>query len=345
MKAFAKLRPEAGAMGLIERPEPTPESDEALVEVSHAALCGSDLGIFEFEDAFSFMEFPRIVGHEYAGTVLEVGEDVSRFAPGDRVAEEVIRGCGDCRSCATGNGQLCDDARVTGVHHDGAFAPYITVPERDLHRLPDDFDLRTGSLVEPTGVAARAVKRNARLTVGDTVFVEGPGPIGVLVALFARAQGARVVVSGLDSDAAFRLPLLEDLGFETVNVGNESVESVRAEHADGGFDVVFDATGHESGLRTAVEAVRKRGQIVVLGLTDRAELSFTSLVRGEVSVQCSYTYDYEDFESAIAFLRNDGVPVDRIVDDRFSLRHGTAAYEAALEKRTLKPVFDLDQLR
>jgi len=345
MKGFAKLAGEHGQMGLIDVEKPEPAADEALVEVAYAGLCGSDLGVYKFKDAFEFMEFPRVVGHEYAGTVVEVGEDVERFAAGDRVVEQIIRHCGDCAHCLAGDTHICTDARITGIHHDGAYAPYITVPEKDLHHLRDDVTLREGATVEPTAVAARAVCENSRVRAGSTVLVEGPGPIGILAAQIARAQGADVLVSGAGRDGEYRLPLAEDLGFETINVAEDDVEAVTDEWTDVGWDVVFDTTGHPSGISTAADVVKKGGQVVVVGLTDDADFSLTPLVRGEVDIQCSYTYRWADFETAMTLVASGDVDVDAFVDERFDLREGTEAFEAAANAQTCKPLFDLDDLR
>lgn len=346
MRGLAKTAGDYGAVELIDKPRPEPGPTEALIEVSHAGLCGSDLGVYKFKDAFEFMTFPRIMGHEYAGTVVEVGDAVESVTPGDRIVEEIIRGCDACFQCQSGRPNLCRDARITGIHHDGAFAPFIVVPEADLHAIPNDLPMREAALVEPTAVAARAVTENSRVRAGSTVLVEGPGPIGTLIAQIARDQGAAVVVSGIESDAAHRLPLAADLGFATVNVADTDLAEVASEFTDDrGFDVVFDATGHEAGLQSAAETVRKGGQIVPVGLTDEATLSYTPLVRGEVDIQCSYTYQWSDFETAIRLLKSGTVDTERFIDDRYSLRDGDAAFQAALAGETVKPVFDLDDLR
>lgn len=345
MRGIAKTAGKRGHVDLLETERPDPGPNEAVVDVAYAGLCGSDLGVYEFEDAFEFMTFPTVMGHEYSGTVVEVGEHVARYEPGDRVVEEVIRGCGECERCLRGAGQLCDDARITGIHHDGAFAPYIAVPEKDLHRLPDDVALREAAIVEPTAVAARAVTRNSAVRPGDDVLVEGPGPIGILVAQIARRQGGDVLVSGVATDATYRLPLADALGFDVVDVTETDVEARTEAFTDGGgFDVVFDATGHESGLRTAATVVAKGGQVVVVGLTGDASLSFTPLVRGEVAIQCSYTYDWSDFETAIELVRAGEIDTEQFIDTGYSLTDPIEPFEAMLAGETCKPVFDVSGL-
>nr|WP_276275583.1 alcohol dehydrogenase catalytic domain-containing protein [Halomicroarcula sp. SYNS111] len=260
MRGLAKTSRGHASMELLDRPKPDPAPDEALVAVDYAGMCGSDAGIYEFESAFERMELPTVIGHEYAGRVVEVGDAVTKFAVGDRVVERPIRACGDCYQCDIGEENVCQRAAITGVDHDGAYEPYLAVPERALHPVPDNVDQRHAATVEPTSVGARAVIENSRVRAGDRVMVEGPGPIGLLTAQIARAQGGDVVVTGVGQDADYRLPLAEDLGFETINVAEDDAEERRDELTDGvGYDVVFDTTGHPSGLTGAVDAVRKGG--------------------------------------------------------------------------------------
>jgi len=341
---FAKLAPEPGSIGLIDLDRPDPGPGEALVEVAYAGLCGSDVGIYEFENAYEEMAFPRVIGHEYAGTVVASGEGVD-LSPGERVVERPIRSCGACFQCHTGSPNVCREATITGVHHDGAYAPFVAVPADGLQRVPDGLDLRTAALAEPTSVATRAVIHNSRISPDDRILVQGPGPIGLLAATIARRAGGEVWVSGVAGDAEHRLPVAADLGFETANVDETPVPEVVAAATDrGGFDVVIDATGRPSGPVGALQAVRGGGQIVLAGLAGDVEFDATALVRGEIDVQATYASTYEDIERALGLLR-DAIDVEPLVDERFSLREGEAAFEAAIDGATVKPVFDLDELR
>lgn len=333
-------------MEVIDRPRPTPGPAEALVEVAYTGLCGSDAGIYEFEDAFEVMDLPTVIGHEYAGTVVEVGADVHGLSPGDTVVERPIRNCGDCFQCRTGVPNLCADAAITGVHHDGAWAGYIAVPAESLHAIPDDMELWRAALTEPTSVATRAVTHNSRVRPGDNVLVEGPGPIGLLTAQLAAAQGGDVVVSGVGSDAAHRLPLAAELGARAVDVTETDLETVVAAETDGiGFDVVFDTTGHPSGIENARDAVRKGGQVVVVGLPDTIEVDFTPFVRAEIDLQCSYTATWHEFERAVRVLDEGVIDAEAMVDRSLSLLDVDAAFEAFLAGEVCKPLFDASELR
>lgn len=291
------------------------------------------------------MSLPTVIGHEYAGRVVEVGDAVTRFEHGDRVVERPIRGCGDCYQCNIGEANVCQDAVITGVDHDGAYERFLAVPEDALNPIPDDVDQKHAAIAEPTSIAARAVIENSRVGAGDDVLVEGPGPIGLLTAQIADAQGGSVVVSGVGQDSAYRLPLAADLGFETINVADDDMDTVRQRLTYGvGYDVVFDTTGHPSGLTTAVDEVRKGGQIVLVGQTGETTMPYSPLVRAEIDLQCSYASMYLDFERSFELIRRGDVDCETFVDDRFSLLDADAAFEAFVAGETCKPVFDISEL-
>ncbi|MEY7848536.1 zinc-binding dehydrogenase [Natrarchaeobius sp. A-rgal3] len=346
MQTLAKTARAYGELTLIDRDRPTPASDEALIEVEYAGLCGSDAGIYRFKSAFERMSLPTVIGHEYAGRVVETGESVRSVSPGDRVVERPIRGCGECYQCKIGEENVCQDATITGVDHDGAYAPYIAVPERALQRVDDDIDPRHAALVEPTSIGARAVVENSRIGAGDRVLVAGPGPIGLLTAQIADDQGGEVVVAGVENDASDRLPLAAELGFRTCNVDRGDLETAREELTNGvGYDVVFDTTGHPSGLTMSVEEVRKGGQIVLVGQTGETTMAYSPLVRAEIDLQCSYASTWEDFERSIRLISSGAVDLETILDDRFSLLEADEAFETFLAGETCKPVFDVSVLR
>ena len=346
MRTLAKTSRSHGAVELVERSRPEPDATAVLIEIDYAGLCGSDAGIYEFKEAFERMELPTVIGHEYSGRVIDVGEDVTKFSPGDRVVERPIRSCGDCYQCEIGEGNVCQNATITGVDHDGAYAGYITVPESAVHPVPDGVDQMHAALVEPTSIGARAVIRNSRVGAGSRVMVAGPGPIGLLTAQIADAQGGDAVVAGVGRDAEYRLPLAKDLGFQTVNVEADDRGARRNELTDDiGYDVVFDTTGHPSGLPMAVEEVRKGGQIVLIGQTGETTMRYSPLVRSEIDLQCSYASMYEDFELSLRLIRSGDVDCETFLDDRFSLLDADEAFETFLNGGTCKPVFDVSELR
>ncbi len=155
-----------------------------------------------------------------------------------------------------------------------------------------------------------------------------------------------MVVSGVGPDADYRLPLAEELGFETINVAEDDVDARREAFTDGiGYDAVFDTTGHPSGLPSAVDEVRKGGQIVLVGQTGETTMEYSPLVRAEIDLQCSYASTYEDFENALRLIDTGDVDAETFVDDRFSLLDADEAFESFVNGGTCKPVFDVSELR
>lgn len=324
-----------------ERDEPTVGTDQVLVEVHSAGVCGSDAHAYMYEDGYEWIPIPRIMGHEYSGTVVEVGTDVSEFAVGDHVVEEPVHSCGSCFQCKNGQPNVCQNFSITGMHRDGVYTEYVAVDEASVHQVPKGIPLDHAAVTEPTSVATRAVLTQSSVTPGDSVLVEGPGPIGVLVATVAASTGANVLVSGLQKDSKQRLPMLEGMGIETVNLDEDSLEDRRESFTDGvGFDVVFDTTGHRTGVEMAVEHVRKGGEVVVVGLPgDSSDVFMTPVVRGEITVGTSYGSDWRNFEQAIRLMENGSIEVESIVDPSYNVDNPTEAFESFLESETCKPVF------
>jgi L-iditol 2-dehydrogenase len=227
------------------------------------------------------------------------------------------------------------------MHRDGAYADYTAVEAQHLHPVPDDVPLDQAAITEPTSIATRAVFTQSRVTPGDNVLVEGPGPIGSSVAIIADSMGATVTVSGLEADARSRLPTLDAIGIDTINVEEESLEEATAARTDGvGFDVVFDTTGHQSGVETAVELVRKGGQVVVVGIPgEPSEVLMTPVVRGEVDINSSYGSTWTNFEQALRLMENGTVDANDIIDTSFSTSAPSEAFEAFLDADVIKPVF------
>lgn len=343
MKAIVQSGAES--VTVAERQRPTIERDEVLIRVHSTGVCGSDAHAFLYEGGYEWVEIPRIMGHEYSGVVAEVGADVTSLSPGDRVVEEPTRTCGECFQCKNGQSNVCQEFSVKGMHRDGSYAEFtVGSPER-IHVVPDGVSLTHAAIAEPLSVAARTVLSRSNLTPGDTALVEGPGPIGTLVAAIANSMGASVLVSGLGRDETYRLPLVEDLGMETVNLSQADLDDRTRSFTDGvGFDVVFDSTGHHSGVELAADQVRKGGEVVVVGLPGEAsELPLASLVRSEVTLTTAYGSSWRNFEQALDLLEAGIVDPDTIIDTSFSIDDPENAFASFFDSETCKPVFSLSE--
>ncbi|MEU6912444.1 zinc-dependent alcohol dehydrogenase [Streptomyces olindensis] len=257
MRAFVLTAP--GTYEVQEVPAPEPAPGEAVVDVERAGVCGTDVEFFTGEMAYlhqGHSSYPMRLGHEWAGRVAAVGHGVDPAWIGRRVMGDTMLGCGICRRCLRGHQHVCDQRHEVGIRGDrpGALAERLAVPVSSLHVLPDTVDATLGALVEPGGNALRAA-RAAQLRPGDMVLVLGPGTIGLLVAMFARATGAEVHLMGrTESSLAFA----RALGFP--HTWSET------EVPDLPFDAVIDASNAAHLPATALDLVEPGGRVVCIGL-------------------------------------------------------------------------------
>lgn len=323
---------------------PVIEADQVLIKVLATGVCGSDVHAYLYEGGYEWVKLPRIMGHEYAGEIVETGSAVTDFEIGDRVVENPTRTCGTCFQCLNEQSNVCQEFSVKGMHRDGSYAAFTVADPEKIHRVPDSVSMKYAAITEPLSVATRAVLSRSSVAPGDTVLVEGPGPIGALVAAVVDSIGGSVVVAGLPQDEQYRLPLLESLGIQTA-VSGDDLNSQARKLTDGvGFDVVFDTTGHHSGVEIAVDAVRKGGQIIVVGLPGKtSEVPMSTIVRGEVDIKTSYGSKWANFEQALALMTTDAIDFEKIVDDRYSISDPSEAFTAFLESKTCKPVFTMGE--
>src|SRR5690348_7019752 len=194
MQALVKYANEPGKVELRDMPRPTITPDQVLLRVRAVGICGSDLEMYHHKITFP-VNPPVILGHEFSGTVEEVGANVTDFAPGDRVVSETAAYvCGKCAECRTGNYNECPHRLGFGVLINGADAPYVAVRQGILHHVPDNVDLADAALTEPLCVAFNALVVKSRIRPGDTVLILGPGPIGLMATQVARVCGASTII-------------------------------------------------------------------------------------------------------------------------------------------------------
>lgn len=336
--SLQKVAKVPGAVSLQEVPKPHPGPGEVVLRVAACGICGSDLHAYNQDPGYEFMATPVTLGHEYAGTVTSVGAGVTGWQAGDRAVVIAIQFCGACRRCRSGETHLCEERKVEGLHHDGGMAEYARARAEHLVPVPDDLDLVHAALVEPLSVALHCAADRTVIAPGDLVVVSGPGIIGLLSALVARVRGATVIVSGTGADEAVLLPLARSLGFETAVVGR----GLRLPRKP---DAVIEASGAALAITWAAEAVRRGGQVTLVGLYPQPVNWFaTTAVREELTIRCSYGSGYPNYVQAIELMRAGAIPMEALVQ-RYPLSRGPAAFADALAKRTLKPLLLPDSRR
>ncbi|MCS7281974.1 MAG: galactitol-1-phosphate 5-dehydrogenase [Anaerolineae bacterium] len=303
-----------GQIEVTDVPMPELEPGEVLIRVAYCGICGTDLEAFQT----GMYEPGLILGHEFSGTVVEIGPGVTGWRVGDRVVVGDLIPCGQCRACRTGNLTACENIYMIGVTHNGGMAEYVKAPAVGLHRLPDEVNLRQGALVEPLTVALHGVRRS-RLKPGDRAVVMGAGPIGLLTLQCVRLAGARsVIVTEVDPA---RAALAARLGATVVlNPREDNLSVSLSELTDGlGPDVIFICTGAPDPFAEAISLVRKGGQIFLLGLPIQpVEADFFSVVMGELSIEGSLA-GWAEFPAAIDLIAQGRVDVEALVSHEIPL--------------------------
>lgn len=280
---------------LEERQTPQPAAGEVLVGVRQAGICGSDLHYHAHGRCGNFIPTrPFILGHEFAGEIVAVGEGVDASRVGERVAIDPSRPCGKCRLCRSGRYNLCPEMVYFGSASvvppsEGCFAEYVTAPARNAWKLPDGFDYALGALLEPLSVAMHAVQRSGGVA-GKSVLVTGGGTIGQMVLLCANACGAsRVVVSDLR-------PFARDFAIEqgaagAIDPADPGCADAAKAYAPDGFEVVFEAAGVGAALNQCMQLAAKGATVVQVGtLPDGTAIPANLLLTRELNYVASWRF-------------------------------------------------------
>ncbi|HET7514985.1 MAG TPA: zinc-binding dehydrogenase [Gaiella sp.] len=298
-----------GSFALRDAEPLPPAPGEVRLAVAYCGICGTDLHI-----AHGAMDHrvrvPQVIGHEMSGTVAELGPGVEGFAVGDAVVVRPLDSRGETPA-DKGFGHISRNLKFLGIDTPGAFQSSWTVPAFTLHRLPEGLDLRTAALTEPLAVACHDVRR-AEIEGGEFAVVIGGGPIGLLVALVARARGARVVVSEM---SAARRSLAADLGLEVVDPAAEDVAARVAEVTETrGADVVFEVSGSAAGALEMTKLACLRGRIVLVAIfPEPRPVDLFDFFWKELELRGARVYEAEDYEAAIALIAEGSLPLDRLI--------------------------------
>jgi L-iditol 2-dehydrogenase len=309
-----------------------------LLEIKACGICGTDIHIKH--DQFPYWP-PVIMGHEFTGVVVEVGSAAADFKVGDCVVGEPhTRACGKCWLCRTGNMQICAQKRSPGWGIHGAFARYLTMPEHLLHRLPDHVSFEAGAVVEPAANAVQDVIERGRVEAGDVVVVTGPGPIGLLALMAARAGGAsRVIVTGSASDEA-RLSLARELGADaTLVVEQQDPVQAVLDLTDGrGADLVVEASGAPAAIASTVKLVRRLGRITAIGLTGREQIAFPwdAAMARVCTVIFNLSTGYTCWDRTIGLIAAGRMPVHKLITHVAPLAEWERVFADVENRRAVK---------
>lgn len=329
-----------GTDHMILKDIPVPEvgRNEVLVSLEYVGICGSDVhyfhsgccGAYQVDLSEDFM-----LGHECAGTVVEIGEDVKNLKVGDRVALEPGITCGTCEACKSGHYNLCPDVVFLATPPvQGCNEEYIAFPENMCFKLPDNVSTKEGALIEPLSVGFYAAEQGA-VNTGDTVIILGAGCIGLVTLLACKAHGAGQIIVADLVDA--RLDKAMELGATAViNSGKEDIFK-RVEELTGGrgFDVVFETAGSSVTIAQTPHFVRRGGTITLVGISPQREISydFAQIMDKEATIKSVFRYK-NIYPKAISAVSSGAIDVKSIVTHEFDLEHIQEAYEEAVSNKT-----------
>ena len=341
MKAVVKYDNVAGATEVREVPVPSIGPDDVLVETAYIGICGSDPHMHHNKVSYK-VNVPLILGHEFAGVIAEVGANVTGWKVGDRVTSETHADyCGKCVLCRTNNYHVCRERKGYGFQIDGAFAKYVRVPSRILHKVPENVSLKEAALTEPLCVAYSSLVKHSPLKPGDLVVIIGPGPIGLLCTKIASILGASdIVVVGTDGDDA-RMEIAKKMGATmTINSSQQDPVPIIMGMRDGyGANLVVDAAGFSPTLKLSLDVVRPCGQINKIGWgPGPVGFSLDQLISKAVALQGTFSHTWDVWEKCLVLMGERTVDLGDVITHELPLDQWQKGFDLMETKEGLKIV-------
>ena len=339
MKALVKKEPKEG-LDLESVPEPKTRPSDVLIKVSHTGICGTDLHIYKWDDwARKTVPVSLVVGHEFVGEIVEIGEDVKDFSVGEIVSGEGHVVCGHCRNCMAGRRHLCNDTAGIGVTRPGAFAEYIALPQTNVWVHKPEIDREVASIFDPFGNATHSALSFPVL--GEDVLVTGAGPIGIMSAAIARHAGARhVVITDVNE---YRLNLAKQMGVtRAVNVAQEKLADVQAELGmDEGFDVGLEMSGNPSAFNDMLENMCHGGKIAMLGIPEKEmAIDWNTVVFNMLTIKGIYGREMYETWYKMTVMLEGGLDIKPVITHRFGFEEFEKGFETALSGESGKVILE-----
>ncbi len=337
--AVVNFAPKSGSVELREIARPSIGEEDVLLEVANVGVCGSDLHQWTADHSWP-VNYPVVLGHEFGGHIVELGERVNGWKEGDRVVSETAAVI-DPNSPLSRQGLYNLDASRKGFGYgvDGAMTRYVKVPARCLHRVPENLPFEQACLTEPCSVAYNAVVKNSNITPGDRLIVLGPGTIGILCAAMGSLCGADVAIVGLEADRE-RLEIARQYGCTPI-IGDAS-EWARKQ--DGlGADCIVDATGASAALQNALQLVRPKGHITKVGWGPKPlNFSLDALVQKNITLQGSFSHNWPIWEKVLSLLASGRLDVKPIIGGVWGFSDWLGAFEEMHSGKVVKSVLKPD---
>lgn len=341
MKALVKKEAKRGVW-LEDVPIPTINENEVLIKIHKVSICGTDTNIYKWDDwARKNVPVPLVIGHEFMGTVVEVGSHVDQIKVGDRVSAEGHLTCDTCSNCKVGKKHLCLNTRGVGYHEPGVFAEYAALPAENIFKLPDFITDEIAAIFDPFGNAVHTALTYP-LTAED-VLITGAGPIGMMAAAIARKAGARnVVVTDIND---MRLELAKQMGATSVvNVAKESLSDVMEKHGiQDGFTVGLEMSGSPHALSDMLVSMRNGGQIALLGIfPSNCSIDWDLVIFKMLNIRGIYGREVFSTWYQMTHLIESGLDLSPIITHRLPFEEFEEGFQAMLSGNSGKVVLSLD---
>ena len=342
MKALAKLHAQEGIWMVTDAPIPEPGHNDLLIKIRKTAICGTDIHIYNWDDwSRKTIPVPMIVGHEYVGEVVAIGQEVRGFSIGDRVSGEGHITCGHCRNCRAGRTHLCRNTIGVGVNRQGCFAEYLVIPAFNAFRIPDNISDELAAIFDPFGNAVHTALSFD--LVGEDVLISGAGPIGIMAAAVCKHVGARNVVITDIND--YRLALARKMGVtRAVNVAHDDLRTVMRELGmTEGFDVGLEMSGAPPAFRTLLEVMNHGGRIALLGIPPgEMAIDWNQVIFKGLFIKGIYGREMFETWYKMAALIQSGLDLTPVITHRYAIDDFQQGFDEMRSGRSGKVVLSWD---
>ncbi len=340
MKALVKHGPESG-IRLQEVPLPEIGNGDLLIKIKAAAICGTDLHIYNWDDwARRTIRPPLIIGHEFVGEIVDRGVDVKGFEIGQRVSGEGHIVCGTCRSCRAGRRHLCTKAVGIGVNRDGCFAEYLCLPASNAWFVHPSIPSDIAAFLDPLGNATHAALSFD--LVGEDVLITGAGPIGIMAVAIARHVGARNIV--ITDVNPYRLSLAKSMGAtRAINVAETSIETCVKELGMVGFDIGLEMSGNAGAFESMLRNMYHGGRIALLGiLPNTARIDWDQIIFKGLIIKGIYGREIFETWYKMETMLQSGLNISGVLTHRFRFEEYERAFAAVASGRCGKVIIEWD---
>jgi L-iditol 2-dehydrogenase len=337
MKALVKYASGEGNVDILDVDEPRCGEDQVKLEIAFCGICGTDIHVLHD----TFRNYPPVIlGHEFSGTVVEVGPKVTDATVGERVAGlgATAVTCGQCEYCRSGYFIFCASRRGMGHGVNGAFTRYVVMRPDQLYRIPENFSLDEAAMSEPFAAVVQAVTEVAKVRSGETALVSGPGPMGLLCLKLLVAEGIETIVAGASADQERLSAALRIGAAAVINVGRQNLNQAIREHTGGvGVDVAFECAGHPGSVRGCLESLRPMGRYTQVAICGQdIQFPIDLIFYKQLTVSGSVCYTARTWERMMKIYAEGRVRLNDLISTKLPLSEWQTAFRLCDEKKVIK---------